>query len=611
MAFNILHVLSSNFFSGSVAYTIQIAKQQLSEGHNVLIATDSYIPDIKCFEVPISNRSIKNRILNVKEIKKIVSQERIDIVHAHSRAASWISYFALGNSDIPFISTIHGRQVINSSLLKQDIYGCRVIAICSNLFTHLNKEMEFNDDRISIIPNGIDMETITKTKRNVFRSKEFVISLIGRFNGPKGELYADFLINVFPALLEKYPDLKIQMFGAEWNAFPEAGKNVLKILNAEYNQRIRFFGFAKNVNEIMVNSDLVIGSGRVAIEALLLGAPVFAAGEALSHGIISSINIDDAIASNFGDILPQKSTVKINIKETIQEFNSFIEKRSDSCYDFSDKLQPYCRRKVNENILTIYKNAIFEKVCKKHIPILMYHRVPKDYIDSKHQTFVPLANFKKHLKFFKLMGLTSITFAEYLDFNNGRKPLSSFPKKPFIITFDDGYADNHDNMLPLMEKYGFKGVLFPIGDPKISTNIWDEKEINGSGRLMNVDQLKAFKEAGWEIGAHTMTHPDLTKLSDEKICYEITESKKQLENNLNIKISVLAYPFGCTDKRVKNITKNAGFSLGISTDSGGLTIEDDRFEVFRVNMFPNENIFQLFKKTSSWYRKYYRRKRGK
>ena len=55
----------------------------------------------------------------------------------------------------------------------------------------------------------------------------------------------------------------------------------------------------------------------------------------------------------------------------------------------------------------------------------------------------------------------------------------------------------------------------------------------------------------------------------------------------------------------------AGFAFGVATDTGGLHLEDDRLQVFRINVFPHETTASLFKKTASWYRKYYRRKRGK
>jgi hypothetical protein len=72
-----------------------------------------------------------------------------------------------------------------------------------------------------------------------------------------------------------------------------------------------------------------------------------------------------------------------------------------------------------------------------------------------------------------------------------------------------------------------------------------------------------------------------------------------------------AYPYGDCNEPVKTAVRAAGFALGVATDTGGMHLEDDRMQVFRINMFPHETTGSLFKKTSPWYRKYYRWKRGK
>ncbi|HEY4784802.1 MAG TPA: polysaccharide deacetylase family protein, partial [Bacteroidales bacterium] len=225
--------------------------------------------------------------------------------------------------------------------------------------------------------------------------------------------------------------------------------------------------------------------------------------------------------------------------------------------------------------------------------------------------FVTRRNLEKHFRFFKLRGLTSITFKDYLEFASGNKPVSQFPRKPFILTFDDGYRDNFVNMLPLAQKYGLKGVLFLLGDFSVTANFWDAGEDKETNKLMTLEQKKAFVEAGWEIGAHTLSHPDLTKLSQEESNYEIATSKIRVEENLQSHVVSFAYPFGFYNDEIKDLVRNTGFEFGIATDTGGMTIEEDRFAVFRINIFPEENIFQLYKKTSTWYRAYYRRKRGK
>jgi peptidoglycan/xylan/chitin deacetylase (PgdA/CDA1 family) len=166
-------------------------------------------------------------------------------------------------------------------------------------------------------------------------------------------------------------------------------------------------------------------------------------------------------------------------------------------------------------------------------------------------------------------------------------------------------------MLPLARKYGYTGVLFLLGDFTADVNFWDTGEDMEANRLMTTEQKKTFVAEGWEIGAHTLKHPHLTHLRDEEVLQELLESKSRLEDELQTKIVSFAYPFGTYDDRIKELVVQSGFEFGIATDSGGFTIEDDRFAIFRVNMFPNESIFSLFKKTSAWYRAYYRRKRGK
>ena len=84
MAFRILHVLSSNFFAGSVAYAVKIAEKQVDEGHQVIMVTDmdNLCDKFTCISLPVSNRSVIQRIRNVLFLKKITlafEKFRLDI----------------------------------------------------------------------------------------------------------------------------------------------------------------------------------------------------------------------------------------------------------------------------------------------------------------------------------------------------------------------------------------------------------------------------------------------------------------------------------------------------------------------------------------------------
>lgn len=613
MTLRILHVLSSNFFAGSAAYALQLAEAQSSCGHDVVMVTDQagLSDKVTCLPLPVSDRSLLQRFHNIRFLRKVIREQNISVVHAHSRAASWIAHYAVRGTRVPLVSTIHGRQVKHSALKSNDIYGKKVIGICPQLIEHLANELNMDRQKLVFLPNPLDFELLQRIRRTGKQDGRVVISVVGRLNGPKGAHIADLMAHVFPHLIQQYPALSVQIVGGEWDSFPQAGKDAFAELQSRFGERIRYLGFSKQVLELMANSDVVIGAGRVAMEALALGTAVFAMGEACCHGLVTKSNLGDAIGTNFGDILSVAVPFRPDPAAIISELSACLTGEAVPEVDVSELSRVYDLNRIMPKILGTYTSAIMRKLYPGTIPVLMYHKVPVVPSGSKHRTFVTRDNFEKHLRFFARRGLQSITFQDYLAFSTGDKPLREFPRKPFILTFDDGYRDNYHNMLPIARKYGFKGVLFLLGDFSASGNFWDTGEDAEENRIMTTEQKKVFVDQGWEIGAHTLSHPDLTRLSDEDVRHELRESREQIEHELQTRVVSFAYPFGTYDERIKNLVRQTGFEFGIATDSGGLTIEDDRFAIFRVNMFPEESLFKLFRKTSSWYRKYYRWKRGK
>jgi peptidoglycan/xylan/chitin deacetylase (PgdA/CDA1 family)/glycosyltransferase involved in cell wall biosynthesis len=613
MSLRILHVLSSNFYAGSVAYALQLAERQSADGHEVFMVTDQtgLSDKITCLQLPVSNRSLLQRFNNIRFLQKVIRERDISVVHAHSRAASWIAHYAVRGTRVPLVSTIHGRQVKHSALKSNDVYGEKVIAICPQLVDHLAKEIRIDRQKLVFLPNPLDFEYLKQIKRTRAHDGSVVISVVGRLNGPKGAHISDLMTHVFPHLLLQYPALSVQIVGGEWDSFPQAGKESFTDLQSRFGDRIRYLGFSKQAMQLMADSDVVIGAGRVAMEALALGAAVFALGEACCPGLVNNDNLVEAIGTNFGDILSVAAPFRPDPVAITRELEAYVTGEVAPEVDFTELSRIYDINRIMPKILSTYTSAIMRKLSPAAIPVLMYHRVLDAPIDTKHRTFVTKGNFEKHLRFFARRGLESITFQDYLAFSTGDKPLREFPKKPFILTFDDGYLDNYHNMLPLAKKYGYKGVLFLLGDFSASGNFWDLGEDVEANRIMTTEQKKTFVDQGWEIGAHTLTHPHLTLLNDEDVLHELRESRKRIERELQTKVVSFAYPYGTYDDRIKDLVKQTGFEFGIATDSGGITIEDDHFAVFRVNMFPEESLFSLFKKTSSWYRKYYQRKRGK
>ena len=127
------------------------------------------------------------------------------------------------------------------------------------------------------------------------------------------------------------------------------------------------------------------------------------------------------------------------------------------------------------------------------------------------------------------------------------------------LTFDDGYADAASEAAPLLREYGGVGTFF------IATGY-----LGNAGHMTPAD-VRALADEGMEIGAHTVTHPDLTRLSAGAAAEEIGASRVALRALSGQPVDAFAYPAGRYDAHVETAVRDAGFSLAVSTNAGDVT----------------------------------------
>ena len=609
----ILHVLSADFFAGSVAYAVALAEAHRREGHQVWLASDaaSLPTGATLVQLPISWRKYRQRLRNVRALRQLIQREQIDVVHAHSRAASWVSYWAVRGLPLPLVSTVHGRQHLHVSTSLFDIYGDKVIAICENLAAHLRDEVQMSPAKITVVPNGVRFGPEAHPVVEITFQR---LAFIGRFNGPKGERAAALFQHVFPALLREFPALRVALIGGELAQLPASGHAALAALQVEFGDRIEVVGFTDDVPGWLLKTDLIIGAGRVAIEALGAGRAVLALGEACYAGPVAPATYAAAAASNFGDILPRQGSEAVEWGQVLLDAQAFGRRPHRVAPALQAQVRhDYDLARIAARVLRTYEAARMQKAVPGWLPVLMYHKIPDEAPATKHRIFVTKDNFARHLAFFKSQHFSPLTFQDYQDFASGRRPLAEFPRRPLILTFDDGYLDNYTNLLPLMQQYGYRGVLYLLGDFDLRHNAWDlaADPTEPCAELLSEAQKQAFADAGWEIGAHTLTHPHLTQLPPATVAHELCASKATLEQRLGVGVQSFAYPYGDLSPEVKRLAAEAGFTYAVATDTGGLHLEDDRLQIFRVNIFPHETTASLRKKTATWYRRYYRWKRGR
>jgi peptidoglycan/xylan/chitin deacetylase (PgdA/CDA1 family) len=234
------------------------------------------------------------------------------------------------------------------------------------------------------------------------------------------------------------------------------------------------------------------------------------------------------------------------------------------------------------------------------LPVLCYHRVvPAAQADACSTIHVTCEALDKQLRQLRLRGMTPITFADLI----ADAPL---PKRPVMLTFDDGYRDNHDYLLPLLEKHDARAVVFALGDRGLATNRWDRDSDMPRAALMNDVEVQACVASGRiKIGSHGLTHRCLSELDDSALDEELRTSKTQLESLTEQPVLAFAYPWGKWNAREREAVARAGYQFAVATDHGK-SFAEDRLAIARRIMFPRTTDFGFYKKTSRWYPRYRR-----
>ncbi len=615
MALKILHIMSQLELTGAEVYAVMLANHQKSCGHSVtLLGDEIHIPCSASFvRCDIHNRNYTQRFQNLKRIRKIVKEQNIDVVHAHSRAASWLAHYALKGLKVPYVSTVHGRQHWHGRYKKNDVYGDQVITVCENIRQHLANEFGLDSKKIVTIRNPIEFKPVDSDSK-----QKFTLALLGRTSGPKGERIGMVIREVLPRLLQQKSELHVVVSGGAFENFDQKTKDHFVHLQKLYPNKLSYFPTEK-FHEAFKIANVICASGRIAVEALSYGIPTFAFGEAVLHGFVTTDNLSECLKSNFGDVKADRDRDTAVISEQVEvllvpHLFYLMKNKIDLNAEIQQKIkQEFAAEVIFKKIESIYHQNIFGKKINRWIPVLMYHKVSIEPLKTQHKIFVTKNTFEKQMNFLKKRGFETLDFSDLEHFLTGKKSLAEFPKRPIVLTFDDGYKDNLENAFPLLNRLGFKATVFVLSDFSIRNNDWDlgEHTTETAHPLMTQEELKQSLLLGISIGSHGRTHRALLSLTDQEAFQEIANSKQELEQNLQTKINVFAYPYGKFNTRHEEQVFTAGYQFGVATDSGGLRLEDNPFAIFRVNIFPDDLGLRFFKKAHYLYRKYFYWKRGR
>ena len=112
-------------------------------------------------------------------------------------------------------------------------------------------------------------------------------------------------------------------------------------------------------------------------------------------------------------------------------------------------------------------------------------------------------------------------------------------------------------------------------------------------KMMSWEDLRSMKSAGYIIGSHSVSHPLLATIQDEKELYnELNGSGIRIQEKLGQFPSTISYPVGSFDDRVINLSQQAGYKIGLAVKQEFYNTEkDNQFAVPRVELY-NEPLWK-------------------
>ncbi|WP_136605734.1 glycosyltransferase [Paenibacillus dokdonensis] len=320
----VLMLVSRLNIGGTEKYILSLSQSLLTHGVQVGVATDGG-PIANTFQkagIKLHNVSIEKNLKQISLLSSIVAKEKYNLIHAHDSKAFAQAVALSQQYKIPLIVTIHGTYHRRAALLSAAKSSKRLISVSPKLTKWLVNH-NIPKDKIQMIPNGIDIATFRPAaNKNRWRKALHlpqtaqILVYAGRFSS------------------DKYPIARNVVLAAEQIA--EYNRQFLAVLVGPGPYRSNLVQLADKVNRrlgrtaIIIRppmsniqhayyvSDVVVGTGRVALEAMACAKPVIAAGVAGYCGIVQQKNINKIIQCHFGDhdaiapITPEKLSSDIN-----------------------------------------------------------------------------------------------------------------------------------------------------------------------------------------------------------------------------------------------------------------------------------------------------------
>lgn len=357
----ILFTCISNGWGGLEMYSLTILRQLKKSNHNVSFLTlkssklyyEAEKENIKLFVVESENYlSLKSFVY----LKKIIQQEKFELIHAHSSKDLWfiVPVLKFINSKIP----LHFTKHVASGITKKDflhnwLYSRidKTYAISKMIEQNLLATTTIKKNKIVLLYNGIDVDKFNPDlyKKEVFRNEikigdnEILIGMIGRISQGKG--HEEFLLSS-EKLLKKYDNLKFVIVGHQSVGEENYYRKIIDIYNSiEMRDKIIFTGLRKDTPNILAAIDIYVfpshdeSFGLTLVEAMSMKKPNVCT---RASGVLEiAVENETSLLFNKGDVddLTNKISALIDSDELREKLSINSRKRVIENFDLNEYIQ--------------------------------------------------------------------------------------------------------------------------------------------------------------------------------------------------------------------------------------------------------------------------------
>ena len=210
--------------------------------------------------------------------------------------------------------------------------------------------------------------------------------------------------------------------------------------------------------------------------------------------------------------------------------------------------------------------------------ILTYHSLD----ESRSVISTSPAIFRRQIEALHARGFSGISLGALL---RGWHQGEALPERPVVVTFDDGFGNVLDQAAPVLREHDFGATLFAVAAYCGKTNDWPGQSSKVPRLpLLSSSGLKEWCDAGFELGSHTSTHPNLARCSDELAEREIADSRKMLEDQIGHPVSTFAYPYGTISRTARKIVAKT-YAGACGVEHRKARRRDDPHQLPRIDTF--------------------------